>query len=443
MITDSQLDRLSTLIEARTGLNTFARYRQSLMLALQQDAIANIDAYIWHLELLDHSHPVWQALLNDLTIGETYFMRDHQQIELLRDYVLPIIIQQKRNTTRQIRIWSAGCATGEETYTLAILLYQLLPDRDQWDIRILGTDITTAAIQTAQKGRYKTWSFRNTSEHFQQVYFIPHSDEYEIRPELRQLVRFEQANLVSASVPMQDLIVCRNVLFYFTQAQAIIAEQQLLQTLYPQGWLLLSPAETLRHVRPQFQIHTHAQTVVFQKQPAEALPTPIRAQRLLVPAPEAYQAAVTALQNHQLGVAEQWLAQIAPSQTPQITTLQASVALNKGDWDGARAALDTALSSDPFWPEAHYLMGLWHIQHHDWLAAYTSLRAAIYSRPQFALAYLLKGDLMMKQGDYHRAARAWTTARQLAQALDKDSYLSDIADVTAEQLIALVNHRLD
>lgn len=443
MFTDTQLDRLSALIEARTGLNTFARYRQSLIMALQQDVIPNLDAYTWHLEMLDHSHPVWQALLNDLTIGETYFMRDQQQISLLREYVLPSIIQQKRNTNRQIRIWSAGCATGEEVYTLAILLYELLPDRDQWDIRVLGTDITVAAIQTAQRGLYKAWSFRNTSEHFQQVYFVLRGDQFEIRPELRHMVRFEQANLVSASMPMQDLIVCRNVLFYFTKDQSSIAEQRLLQTLVPQGWLLLSPAETLRHTRQQFKIHTYAQTVVFQKQPNEALPTPSRAQRNLIPLGQAYQAAVEALQNRQWAAAEVHLAQLTNMATPQTASLRASVALNKGEWDVARSALEEALHYDPFWPDAHYLMSLWHMQHEDWLAAYTSLRAAIYSRPRFALAYLLKGDLMMKQGDYDRASRAWKTARQLAQEVEADIFLSDIADVTAGQMIELVNHRLD
>ncbi|PJF44986.1 MAG: hypothetical protein CUN55_01210 [Phototrophicales bacterium] len=443
MFKESQLNYLSALIEARTGLDTFTRYRQTLIEALQQDHIENLDAYIAHLELLDHSHPVWQALLNDLIIGETYFMRDQQQISLLRELVLPAIIQQKRHTTRQIRIWSAGCATGEEAYTLAILLYELLPDHNKWDILILGTDINWAAIQVAQKGIYKAWSFRNTTPTFQQKYFIPRANAYEIRSDLRHNVRFEQANLVSVNVPQQDLIVCRNVLFYFTPSQAAVAEKRLLQCLQPSGWLLLSPAETLHHTRQHFEIHTHAQTIVFRRRAESTTSASYLPQPLIQNLEDIYQSAVEAFQTHQFELAEIYLNQISHLQIPKIACLQASLALSKGDWDGARVKLNETLHLDPFWAEAHYLLGLWHIHHDDLIAAYTSLRAAIYSEPRFALAYLLKGDLMMKQGDYNRATRAWETARQLALAFDINAYLSDIADVTAGQLINLVEHRLN
>lgn len=442
MFTNAQLDRLSSLIEARTGLNTYTRHRQLLLSALEQDGISNLDAYTLHLDLLADNHPVWQALLNDLTINETYFMRDQQQMELLREYVLPTIIQRKRHTTRQIRVWSAGCATGEEAYTLAILLHTLLPDIEQWDVRILGTDISTAAIEIARQGRYAAWSFRNTNEGFRHVYFDQRGDHSVIRKEFQRLVRFEQANLVSASIASQDLIVCRNVLLYFTPEQAGIAERQLLQTLSPAGWLLLSPAETLRHVRQHFQIHSYAQTIAFQKQASDAASTLRHVQPTTRLQPDLYQAAVDALHQQQPELAQQLLAQLDGFATPQITTLAASLALNRGDWKSAKQDLDLALGIDPFYPDAHYLMGLWHMQQSDWMAAYTSLRAAIYSYPQFALAHLLKGDLMMKQGQYDRAARAWNIALQFAGALPADEFLSDVADIRAGQLVDLVNYRL-
>jgi len=145
-------------------------------------------------------------------------------MEALRHTVLPAIIQERRQKNfKQLRIWSAGCATGEETYTLAMLLAELLPDIQQWSISLLSTDINAAYLAFAQKGIYTKRSFRGeTPSELAQTWFIQNEGRYQVKPEIRRLVTFAPLNLIEDEYPSfanhttnMDLIVCRNITIYF------------------------------------------------------------------------------------------------------------------------------------------------------------------------------------------------------------------------------------
>ena len=131
-----------------------------------------------------------------LTIGETYFFRDAQLFTALEQHIIPDILHRHRSD-KCIRIWSVGSCTGEEPYSIAMLLHRLLPDLNRWNISILGTDINSAFIHKAEQARYRKWSFRTTPAHMQSSYFKKNQDEtYTLHPEIRNMVNFIQLNLV-------------------------------------------------------------------------------------------------------------------------------------------------------------------------------------------------------------------------------------------------------
>ncbi|MFZ2855878.1 MAG: protein-glutamate O-methyltransferase CheR, partial [Rhodocyclaceae bacterium] len=214
-----------------------------------------------------------EILASHLTVGETYFYREPALFAALEQQILPPLIAARRAGSRSLRLWSAGCCTGEEAYTLAILLHRLLPDLDQWRISILATDINPRFLAQAQSGTYREWSFRNTPAWFKERYFTPgENGSYRLLPAIRRLVRFAYLNLVDDVYPTLesdtngiDLVLCRNVLMYF-EAQGIRAVlHKLRRALTPDGWLVLSATESGSVPLPGFAAVTWRDATAYRK----------------------------------------------------------------------------------------------------------------------------------------------------------------------------------
>ncbi len=189
-----------------------------------------------------------ERLAARMTIGETHFFRIAPQVEALRMTVLPELIK-RRMSTRQLHIWSAGCSTGEEAYTLALLLREQLPMSNQWNLRLLATDLNDAALDIARAALYSEWSFRETPEQLRQKYFVQESNRWRLLPSIRNMVEFRQMNLITGSLPSQpsatplDLIVCRNVTIYFGAQTTQHLYTRFAAALAPGGWLVLGPSD--------------------------------------------------------------------------------------------------------------------------------------------------------------------------------------------------------
>ena len=184
-----------------------------------------------------------------VTIGETHFFRVAPQIAALREIVLPDLIQ-RRAGNRRLTLWSAGCSSGEEPYTLAILLRELLPTIDSWDVRLFATDLSEPALDTARRAVYREWSFRETPAWVRQRYFTAQGDLWRLHDAIRQMVRFERVNLVAAPYPPPlsaagtlDLILCRNVTIYFNHSVSHDLYRRFAASLAPGGWLILGPSD--------------------------------------------------------------------------------------------------------------------------------------------------------------------------------------------------------
>jgi len=205
----------------------------------------------WLLASAPPDRKLIEALASHLTVGETYFFREWPVYQVLEENILPEIIRARRNHDRRLRIWCAGCSSGEEPYSLAILLHRLLPDRQDWNLSVLGTDINPVSLHKAEEGMFNNWSLRECPPWARKHYFQETGpNKYAIIPEIRKMVTFAYLNLVEDTYPSllsftnaMDVILCRNVLMYFSEETATAVVDSLANCLVPEGWLALSPVE--------------------------------------------------------------------------------------------------------------------------------------------------------------------------------------------------------
>ena len=191
-----------------------------------------------------------EILTSHLTVGETYFFRDKEVLEVFRNQIVPEILRERSGKNQYIRIWSAGCCTGEEPYTLAMLLRESITDFNNWIVSILGTDINPDFLKKAQKGVYTNWSFRETSVSMKNRFFSRKGNVWHLDPEIMRMVKFAMLNLADGNYPSAvthtqglDVIFCRNVLMYFTPEQIRMVGKRFYQSLSPNGWLVTTAVE--------------------------------------------------------------------------------------------------------------------------------------------------------------------------------------------------------
>lgn len=206
-------------------------------------------------------------LIAAITVGESYFFRDQHQIKLLEKLILPNLIEQK-GKERCLKIWSAGCSTGEEIFTIAMLLSELIPI-DLWDLYLLGTDINVAALKKAEEGIYGQWSMRSIPEKYMQRYFIKNNHSYILSPQIRSMVRFKYLNLCDDSYPSiingiqeVDLILCRNVLIYFDKELVVEIMKKLSTCLHEHAYLLLGASDPIVTAETNLIFH-HNEAIYF------------------------------------------------------------------------------------------------------------------------------------------------------------------------------------
>ena len=228
----------------------------------------------------------WQELYAVLTVNESYFFRDKNQFRLLTETLLPDIIKMKQAHRQpsadnapsgsqtgkpRLRIWSAGCSTGEELYSIAIMLEEMKFPWPQWDVFLIGTDISKTAIETAKKGVYSQWSFRQVPVDLQQKYFYRHHQLFQVNDSIRRKVKFVCGNLLKDTFPWaggdlwnMDLILCRNVFIYLDAPAIGAIIEKFHDTLTPQGYLVTGHTELYGQDTSQFQVMSFPESVVYR-----------------------------------------------------------------------------------------------------------------------------------------------------------------------------------
>lgn len=262
---DALFARLSDFLEGRMGLHFPETRRRDLERGITSAAsdfgfADGVSCAEWLLSSHLTKEQI-EVLASHLTIGETYFFRDTKLFDALEQHVLPELIRKRRGKEQRLRLWSAGCCTGEEPYSLAILISRLLPDLRDWQITILATDLNPRFLQRAAAGEYRDWSFRSTPEWVRERYFATtDGDHSKINAQIKRMVKFSHLNLAEDVYPSllndtnaMDVILCRNVIMYFTAARAKTVTDGLSRCLVDGGCLIVSPTEAPHMCLSQFE----------------------------------------------------------------------------------------------------------------------------------------------------------------------------------------------
>jgi chemotaxis protein methyltransferase CheR len=419
-----------------------------------------------------------QTLACHLTIGETYFFREKKTFEVLAASVLPELIRRRRNSGRRLRLWSAACCTGEEPYSLAILLHQVIPDLADWHVTILATDINGRFLKKAAIGVYGEWSFRESPPGFKERYFQRCGDgRYEILPEIKKMVTFAHLNLVEDHFPAlatdtnaMDLIFCRNVLMYFTPTQAAKAVRNLRCALAEDGWLAVSPCEASQTLFARFSPANFSSAILYQKSNAkvQAAPswtpplssesTPVVAPALETPesftpdepsqapagveAPSSFAAAASLYQQGRYAEASDTLLNsivLVDVPDPPAFSLLARALANQGRLTDALAWCDRWVAADKLNASGHYLRAVVLQELGENEQSRHSLQRATYLQPEFVLAHFAMGNLARACGKNNEVDKHFTNASRLLKACPPGDVLPESDGLTAGRLTEIIS----
>lgn len=480
---DISLPQIANLMAEILGLHIQTQQQKAFKKIIQDRAkVLNLSLNDYHQYLTTNKRLLlkdkeWQELIPLLTVPESYLFRDQGQFWLLKNQILPELIERKRwlhsnrsvpNQKPELRIWSAGCSTGEEAYSLAILLKELIPDQQAWDILILGTDVNPTVIEIAQQGIYSDWSFRATQPEFKNRYFRPHQKNWQIEDQIQKMVTFQAGNLVQDTYPNPmsnihdlDLILCRNVFIYFSFHAITPVLQKFYHSLTPGGYLLTGHTELHGQSIEPFQTRVFLQSTVYQKEFATfdqttplKLPSnledstltasktssssfsPISTsdkvqedseQILLSKAQEMLKSKdyVNAIQ-----VAEQ-LISLNPTHFTSYC-LAAEAYANLGHYINAKNLCQQALQINSLAVEPCYLLAQLAEEQGDIEQAKSLLRRIIYLAPTSIPAYLELSSIYEKEGNRSQVKKNWNSLLQVLEGLPQEQLIS----VTDQQTVA-------
>lgn len=354
-----------------------------------------------------------EDLLADLVVGETYFFREPQQFESLRGMVLPDILHH-RAPNASLSVWSAGCATGEEAYSLAILLEQEgLADRSD----IVATDISSAALKKAVRATYEHWSFRGAKDDFAQTYFRARGGKFHLIDRIRDKVAFSSANLASESYPRPkqggfDLILCRNVLIYFGPETVAAVARRLFESLADGGWLVTAPSDPPLWDHAPFETKMTSGGVFYRRKRAvlsKTKPSNVIPFRRKVAEPEPAKAKIRAAKaepdfRHDVAACE--------------VHAQALFAENRSG--AVLEFLSRAVVWHPLSRELHYLYAVGLLNGDLLDKAAEIARRLVYLDRRSVAAHMLLGTIAQQRGDYASAMRAYRNGLSFCSEVGED-----------------------
>jgi chemotaxis protein methyltransferase CheR len=421
-----------------------------------------------YLQRLSSSAEEIRAIAEKLTVCETYFFRYTGHFRAFADVVIP---QIRARGQRRLRILSAGCASGEEAYSLAMLIRDELPDHTIWDITILGIDVNASMLAKASRARYHAWAMRDTSGSLRAKYFRREGTEFQLNNDVRSMVRFEERNLADENPSFWqqnafDVVFCRNVTMYLTFEVTRSVVERIAKSLSAGGFLFMGHAETLRGVSQNFHLlHTH-EAFYYQRHdvlmpagpemPSQRFVVPVQAladpdnswfdiiskasERIATLTTEKHAgstglagstaprpshlhpqpsnawnrtAAMELLRNERFAEALQLLRELppGPKADPDAQLLLAALLTNHGKLAEAEKVCMGLLQLDELNAGAHYLIALCREHLGDQKAAVEHDQIAVYLDPAFAMPHLHLGLVAKRSGNVE------TATRELGQAL--------------------------
>jgi chemotaxis protein methyltransferase CheR len=461
--------RVSEYVAGRLGLHfppeRTSDLRRGLSEAARELALADDEACARQLLEGRFDDAQLRNVASHLTIGETYFWRGSETFEALAGHVLPALARARTGQDRRLRVWSAACCTGEEAYSLAILLRQALPDFEDWHLSILATDLNPRFLRKAAEATYGAWSFRDTPPGFRERYFRRDAQgRFVLAPEIRRMVTCAPLNLAEDVYPSlatgtnaMDLILCRNVLMYFTPEQARRVAANLHRALRPDGWLVVAPCEVSQTLFPQFTPVVHDGAILYRRSPdTSARRTPSTghagaADGLASAGPSARTARTAAPPRpamakpaHHDAPPPRAAASAAAAEAPPAARCarEAKAAADQGRLSDALEWCDRWTHADKLDADAHYLRAIVLIELGRSDEARTALQRSAFLQPESPMASFALGNLERGLGHVWIAGRHFRNTLEMLDRCAATDELPHSEGITAGQLAVLVHDLL-
>lgn len=498
-ISEGLLPALSEFVARRMGLYFPAeRYhdlRRGISSSAKEFGFDDVSSCIRWLLTSPLTRQQVEILASHLTVGETYFFRDRKCFEVLESEVMPGLIRKRSKAGRYLRIWSVGCATGEEPYSVSILLHRMIPDIEDWNITIIATDINTSFLRKASAGIYGEWSFRDVPPWLKKGYFRKAgTGRFELVPGVRKGVTFSYHNLADDAYPSlanntnaMDLIFCRNVLMYFSHESQIKALRKFYRCIVDGGWLIVSPIEISPSAQPSPFIPVHfsgwtlyrkdlskegasgsrsnaclATGSVVKASPAAPLPavgeggftaSPRLAEgyeeegnsSVGLPRPSEgatpYQEALKLYENGCYSEAEERTASLLSADKDNAAALEllSRIYANRGRLAEARALCERAIEADKLNPVYYYLLATILMEMGRGEESEECLKRTLYLDQTFALAHFALGNSARQKGNRKESGRHFKNALAALQKYRPGDIVLETEGITAGRMMEIIN----
>lgn len=438
---DPAYSRLKSQLIEQTGLAFYADRDEALAGTIGERLLIlglhDCSSYIEFLTA-ESGTAEMEILIAKLTIGETYFFRDERQFTAIRDHILPEILK-RNHSSKHLRIWSAGCATGAEPYSLAILLMRELADQiSGWRVEIHATDLNRNYLAQAAMGKFRAWALRSTSDEVKGECFRHEGLVWTIDPRFKQWISFRHMNLVESEfiTPFPsgthfDLILCRNVMIYFTQEVSRRLVGQFHGSLCDGGWLVVGASEYSLVNEKDFSVVDASGAKVYRKvPPLLEISGEILQIKGKVPRPATTFTPPAA----------------PPANSPPVRDCGNLDALrqlaDRGDWQNAAECSLRLLTRDRLNPEIHFYRGLILENLGNAGESERSLRQAIYLDRNFGLAHYHLALALKRDGRIEAAGRSFGNVLKIMAATPDLASVMAAPGVTAIELKELAKMHL-
>ncbi len=384
-----------------------------------------------------------KRLLELLINGETSFFRNEPQFNALRLRILPRLLQENQ-TCRSLKIWSAGCSTGEEPYSIAMVLNDAIQEVESWNISILATDIKSSVLDIAKQGKFDKHSIHAMPEYYLQKYFVPQGESWQISDVIRRMVEFRPHNLADSfhgepKKQMFDLIFCRNVITYFDAETSKRVVSAFANCLKPGGFLFLGHAETLWGVSEEFRCVEFPQTFVYQKLTDELfdlkLPPPVEL-------PKFNQTSTSVWPQPKIAVVRPELLNISGKSVDQLIANAHQLA-NDGVYREAVRLFDEVTARCPLNVEAHFVKGILFEKIGQTDSAIENFKRALYIDQGLVLAYYYLGNLYRFLERHDLARCEYQNCLKLLEGQKEDNPIPFSEDWTVEVLYQATKRALE
>ncbi len=460
-LSHENFERFRKLIKQASGIFFSGGKAEALREGLAERAAANGAVSLDDYYRLITTHPQREIelsrMLDSLSITQTRFFRNNPQFDCLRRYIVPEIIGRKSAGFRTIRCWSAGCSTGQEAYSVAMSILDVLPNPETWTIEILGSDLNEQALEIARAGWYPEEHLTGVDRFHLERYFRPFDRGYRVVEPVRRLIKFTRHNLVRDGLPLDnfgtcDIVFCRNVIVFFNYETARYVLDHFFDVLNPGAYLFLGHSETLWKMSAKYSLVEMGDAFIYRK----PLPMSLNGRRFIpdrrvdrsdLPPWVGYDRRACDIERRKKAtqpLPDSWrFLQTAAAEQGQVLSdamIKIEKLLDLGEFGSAVKALEEILKGDGKNAEAHFLLGLALEKSDQTPAAIDAYRRAIGVRGDMAIAHFHLAGALERTGDLKNARSEY---RQAAAALRQNHSRGKNGAIGANSLIDLCEWKIE